>query len=201
MTIVTTRQRKKQLTRQKLTSAALSLIARDGVDAVTIDDIANAADVGKGTLYNYFDGKEDILLEFLAELEASVFATISYPSLDSRLLPQVLHDAAWALLSCKADHHSLVRAVMARLAGNDGQFRLRAERFSAAVIDAFAALFVQLRHADMIASHHSPDDLALQFTVLHMGLSMFWVMEGPPFIKSHELTRAQTEIFARGIST
>ena len=90
---------------------------------------------------------------------------------------------------------------MARLASNDSQFRLRAKRFSAAVLDAFGALFTKLKHADMIAPDHSPAELAMQFTVLHMGLSLFWVMDGPPFIKSHELTKAQTKIFARGIST
>ena len=48
----------------------MTLFSRRSLDAVTIDEIAAAADVGKGTIYNYFATKEDIVVAFMADLEA-----------------------------------------------------------------------------------------------------------------------------------
>lgn len=52
--------RRKRETRDKLLAAAFRLIAERGVDAVAINDITEAADVGFGSFYNYFPSKEAI---------------------------------------------------------------------------------------------------------------------------------------------
>lgn len=59
MTMVNSRRdRKKIATRSQILAAAIDLFSRRGLDAVTIEEIAAAADVGKGTIYNYFATKE-----------------------------------------------------------------------------------------------------------------------------------------------
>ena len=44
--------------------AALRLFADKGFAETTVEDITNAADVGKGTFFNYFPSKEHILIAF-----------------------------------------------------------------------------------------------------------------------------------------
>lgn len=56
------RARKKQETRAKIVAAATRLFAEGGFEATTMGAIAKAADVGVGTLYNYFRAKERVLL-------------------------------------------------------------------------------------------------------------------------------------------
>ncbi len=57
--------RKMQKTRQVIVATAMRLFRRDGFDAVTMERIAEAADVAKGTLYNHFPVKEAIVAAYL----------------------------------------------------------------------------------------------------------------------------------------
>jgi AcrR family transcriptional regulator len=50
--------------RERLFRAALDMFAKKGFLEATVEDITNAADVGKGTFFNYFPSKDHILLAF-----------------------------------------------------------------------------------------------------------------------------------------
>lgn len=54
------RARRSAETREALFRCALKLFAERGFQATTIEDITEAADVGKGTFFNYFPSKEHI---------------------------------------------------------------------------------------------------------------------------------------------
>lgn len=60
----TRRERHSAERRERLFRAALELFARQGFAETTVEDITNAADLGKGTFFNYFPSKEHILLAF-----------------------------------------------------------------------------------------------------------------------------------------
>lgn len=58
------RQRRSAEIRERLFNAALRLFAEKGFVETTVEDITNAADVGKGTFFNHFPSKDHILLAF-----------------------------------------------------------------------------------------------------------------------------------------
>lgn len=60
----TRRQRRTAELRERLFRAALDLFAEKGFAETTVEDITNAADVGKGTFFNYFPSKDHILVAF-----------------------------------------------------------------------------------------------------------------------------------------
>ena len=62
------RSRRSAELRERLFRAALELFAKKGFAETTVEDITNAADVGKGTFFNYFPSKDHILLAF-AEMQ------------------------------------------------------------------------------------------------------------------------------------
>jgi AcrR family transcriptional regulator len=57
----------KARTRQKILDAARQLFASNGFDAATTRDIADAAGIASGTLFNYFPTKEAVLASLAAE--------------------------------------------------------------------------------------------------------------------------------------
>jgi AcrR family transcriptional regulator len=65
----------------KLIEAAARVFARKGYEAALMDDVAAAARVSKGCLYDYFDNKEDL---FFAVFEWSQQKVMSYGTAQSR---------------------------------------------------------------------------------------------------------------------
>ncbi|MEU6255075.1 TetR/AcrR family transcriptional regulator [Streptomyces sp. NPDC047043] len=57
------RERKKRQTRQYISDVATGLFVERGFDAVTVAEIADAADVSVNTVYNYFPAKEDLFFD------------------------------------------------------------------------------------------------------------------------------------------
>jgi AcrR family transcriptional regulator len=70
------RARRRAETREGIVRAALKLFARQGFFATTVEQITQAADVGKGTFFNYFPSKEHVLTGFgefqLAKIRAAL---------------------------------------------------------------------------------------------------------------------------------
>ena len=58
---VSRRERKKFETEQRLIKAAMELVSLHGVFDITVEQITERADVGKGTFFNYFPSKEHLL--------------------------------------------------------------------------------------------------------------------------------------------
>jgi len=62
------RERRAAETRIRLFRNAMRLFAQRGFQNVTVEDITEAADVGKGTFFNYFQSKEQVL-SVMAEIQ------------------------------------------------------------------------------------------------------------------------------------
>lgn len=56
-------ERKKEETRKKIISVAMDLFNRQGFDQTTVEQIAEVADVAKGTVFNYFPAKDAIVCQ------------------------------------------------------------------------------------------------------------------------------------------
>ena len=70
------RERKKAATRQAIADAALALFLERGYDQVSIREIADAADVSTTTLFKHFNGKEALVFDEDAQIEARLVAAV-----------------------------------------------------------------------------------------------------------------------------
>lgn len=68
-------QKRAQKTRQKIKKAALDVFTEKSIDAATVEDITEKADLGKGTLYHHFGDKSEIII---ALVEDAVTHLIEY---------------------------------------------------------------------------------------------------------------------------
>jgi AcrR family transcriptional regulator len=58
---LTRHQRRRIQTRKSLIQAAVELVIQKGYEAVTVQDITDRADLGRGTFYIHFKDKEDVV--------------------------------------------------------------------------------------------------------------------------------------------
>jgi AcrR family transcriptional regulator len=91
------RERRSAETREKLFRAALRLFSEHGFVATTVEDITEAADVGKGTFFNYFPSKEHILAH-LGEIQvAKMTLLVNEAPASPKPMQQVLYELTQAL--------------------------------------------------------------------------------------------------------
>ncbi len=70
------RERKKLKTREDIAAAAMALFGERGFDAVTVAEIARAADVSEKTVFNYFPAKEDLVVHRGRDLTAALVEAV-----------------------------------------------------------------------------------------------------------------------------
>ncbi|WP_406136182.1 TetR family transcriptional regulator [Streptomyces sp. NBC_01089] len=96
-------QRKRQLVSDELTGAALKLLALRGFDAVTVDEIVAAVGVSKRTFFRYFASKEDVVIQFLAEMGTGMRAELAgRPARESP--STALRHTVWVSIDACAGH-------------------------------------------------------------------------------------------------
>lgn len=90
-----TRAEQKEATRRRVLDAALELFEKKGYDATTTKAIAQRAGVAEGTVFNYFETKDDIALYFL---ELEVDHAIDAVRRDTALRDAPLEEKLFALV-------------------------------------------------------------------------------------------------------
>jgi AcrR family transcriptional regulator len=87
----TSRQnRRAEATRKRLLDAARAVFAEKGLDLARIDEITERADVGKGTFYHYFGGKEELIGELLKSVLTDLGVLIQESCRDAADLKDLL---------------------------------------------------------------------------------------------------------------
>src|SRR5829696_7959116 len=96
------RERKKQHTRDALVAAAFGLFGRQGFEATTVDEIADAVPVSARTFFRYFGSKDDVILEFVADQYTAVFAAFEARPAGEPVLTALRHATVGVLAAQEA---------------------------------------------------------------------------------------------------
>jgi AcrR family transcriptional regulator len=106
------RERRKAETYERLLRAALRLFAARGLEGTTVEQITEAADVGKGTFFNYFPTKEHILLAFGDTRVQKIRAALDEARTGTKPTWQVLRRLAHSLAEEASHSPGLLRSIL-----------------------------------------------------------------------------------------
>jgi AcrR family transcriptional regulator len=150
------RQRKRQAMHQMLLDVAKRLFEEQGIARTTVDDIAEAADVARTTVFNHFPSKEAIALELASDVtqeiaqQAQALLDSGMPALD------VLQCVARSFLDASLTKGDSAVAVARELLHPDPDRSARAQHL-VPVRQIIEAILLQAREEDAVR-----DDLPLE---------------------------------------
>lgn len=84
-------ERKRQLVRDELAECALKLLAWQGFETTTIDQIVAAAGVSRRTFFRYFQSKEDVIVQHLGHVGTDLYAALVARPVDERPATALRH--------------------------------------------------------------------------------------------------------------
>jgi AcrR family transcriptional regulator len=206
MTIViveggTRRERKKAAVRAQIIATAIELFSRHGLDEVPVDRIAAAADIGKGTIYNYFATKEDIVVAFMVDLEKRVQAKVRRFVASRKPVASILADFIRFQFRGKAPYHPFVRVFLGQMFARTEQFLPYMVEMQKAIDPALEALFQGLQERGLVRKDVHLPELIVTFKTIHLGLTALWAVEGPPFRQTENALKLEMRLFCEGLGT
>jgi AcrR family transcriptional regulator len=173
--VARTQQQRKADTRERLLSAAAQLFADRGIDAVSVDLVAEAAGRTSGAVYDHFGSKQGMLLALLDGWEQSLLTVIAAEFELTADVGQRLRAVAANLIAHPSDETGrlllLERELWLRAARDPAvadALRVRAAEAHACLARGFSAWMAD----GLIGPVADPDTLATVFRALVVGLEM-----------------------------
>lgn len=167
------RERRSAEIRERLFRAALQLFAERGYLNTTVEDITEAADVGKGTFFNYFPTKEHVLATYGEERLAAIeLALQNARNADGRVLP-IVQELITGLCGQSSQSPELLRSIFAAhysSAPVRGALQKRLQRGRR----LFGEMFALAQKSGEIRRDLSAADLGRLTHIIFMGLALAW---------------------------
>jgi len=167
------RERRRVETRERIFRAALELFAERGFLATAVEDITEAADVGKGTFFNYFPTKEHIL-DALGELQLAKLEAFANRADSQELsIRQLLRGAAGALAEEPGRSPAMVRSMLQAIVTNDAVRERIGQKLERARC-LLAGIFAKGQRRRQVRSDLQPMELARVFQQAFFGTLWVW---------------------------
>jgi len=193
------RERKKSAVRSKIIAAAIELFSRKGIENATVEQIAEAADIGKGTVYNYFETKEDIVVAFMADLERRVQARLHRLAALTGPLDSILAEFIRLQLQRKKRYHKFVRVFLGQMFLHTDSFMPYMAEMQKAIDPPMEKLFRALQQRGLLRQDVNLSELILIFKTMQLGLTALWAVDGPPFRGTEYILTQEIKLFCEGL--
>jgi len=177
------RQRRAMETRLRLFRCALQLFAERGFAAVTVEEITEAADVGKGTFFNYFESKDHVL-GVMAEIQlGKVREALTVSEHGKQKIHSVLHRLARRIVEEPGRSPSLARAFISSYLTSEGIRTVIASNMREG-----RRMIAQIVAAGQQRGEINPrlkkEKVAMQFMQTFIGTVLLWSLDEAPVLKT-----------------
>ena len=177
------RERRRAEIRERLFRAALRLFAERGFMETTVEDITEAADVGKGTFFNYFRTKEHVLATFGAERLAALERAVERAK-QGPVMP-VMRNLPNDLLGHTTENAALLRAIYAAHASCAP---VRAELHKRLQIGRrlLAEIFAVAQERGEVRRDLSALEMARLVQIMLLGMTLAWALNPDSSLRGTE---------------
>lgn len=173
------RQRRASETRLKLFRCALQLFAERGFSGVTVEDITEAADVGKGTFFNYFESKDHVL-GVMAEIQlGKVAEAVALAAEGNRTIQSVLHHLFQRAAEEPGRSPELARALISSFLASQGVRDLIARNMQEGRRMIAEVVSTGQKRGE-IDPRLKREKVAIQVLQTFMGTVLFWSLHEQP---------------------
>ncbi len=168
-----TPERRRELTRNALVEAAAEVFARKGVDAASLEEIAEIAGFTRGAIYSNFGSKDDLLLAVVDRYSRTLFEAFSDRlSVEDTLEDKTVAGASlWRDLIHRDPQLSALNLEFRLRALRDETFRERVLKLQREHVDRIAHLIREGAASVGIELKVSPGDLAEILNAATVGLT------------------------------
>ncbi|MCR4572395.1 MAG: TetR/AcrR family transcriptional regulator [Lentisphaeria bacterium] len=162
--------------RNQILKAGEELFASRRYDEITMDEIAQLAQVGKGTLYRYFSGKEALLYAILQSCHEDLVASIRAASMQKGSFQELLTGVCKQIAVSHERRHPMFHIAFAlnRKGPDDTpEAKMRCEQMKsnyASLMDTIADVFRYGRREGVLRSEMSDEALAYCLLELMHGI-------------------------------
>jgi AcrR family transcriptional regulator len=177
------RSRRSAELRERIFRAALELYAQKGFAETTVEDITTAADVGKGTFFNYFPSKDHILLAFGEMQLGRLRSAVEEARRTSLPLSQFMRSLTTLMTKEPARNPEIIRALLLAFLSNQ-EVRASMMDLQTRVL-ALHCEMVQLgQERGEIRSDLKPIDVAQVFRQTIFGTLLIWSLYADDSLQS-----------------
>lgn len=190
------RERLRSETRLRIFEAAMKLFARHGFVETRVEQITRAADVAKGTFFNYFPSKEAIFAEMAQRLMLGLAARADRAQREDTVLP-ALQSLPDHIVAGPAQSPVLFRSLMGTVLLNRPLTSLF-EEIAEAARQQIARILARGQELGEIRQDLSADELARSFQQYIWGTLVMWSLLGSDDVRSR--LALTVEIFWKGVA-
>lgn len=178
------RQRRTAETRVRLFRCALKLFAERGYPNVTVEDITEAADVGKGTFFNYFETKDHVL-GVMAEIQlGKVKESLALAEAGEKTICSVVHGLFLRSAEEPGRSPDLARALLSSFLASEGVRRRMAQNLACEGRKIMAQIVAAGQKRGEIDPSLKKEKVALRIQEAFMGTLLLWSLEGHPTLEA-----------------
>jgi AcrR family transcriptional regulator len=190
------RERRRVETEDRIVKAAIELFNKQGFVQTTVEQITEAADVGKGTFFNYFPNKEAVL-GIIFRIQGEALAEMADQVQQATDVREFLLGFIHAFLTKHKRSPVMVRSIFSSVLMYD-HLRMNLLEMAGRARAGLTVVLERGQRLGQVRTDVSAADLAATFQRMVIGTHVFWAMHESQDL--HKLVDTSFEVIWSGIA-
>ena len=195
------RARKKLETRERILDVAVRMFGDRGLEAPTVEEIAEAAGVGKGTIYNYFQSKEEMVVAFMVDVERKLQAKAKSFAQEQGPLEGILERYIRYHLALKEPYRDFIAIVLSQLFARDPRTLAHLHGLQTVMDPPLLEWLGVLQKRGLIRPDVELPRLVQIFKSVHFGIVVVWLNDSPPYRETKRWLKEEMRLFSQGLAS